>query len=87
MAEPRDIHKISKLSSDSAYELVEVFQAWSKISKMAILVFSLGPESLSRLHDALVCLGKFSDSVSFDASHDKVCRSFVWRYQTDKVHS
>lgn len=39
---------------------------------MAILTFSLGPEALGKLHDALVCLGKFSDAVSFDASHDKV---------------
>ena len=44
---------------------------------MAILTFSLGPEALGKLHDALVCLGKFSDSVSFDASHDKVCNGFV----------
>jgi cell cycle checkpoint control protein RAD9A len=40
---------------------------------MAIFSFSLGPDSISKLHDALVCLGKFSDSVSFDASHDQVC--------------
>jgi cell cycle checkpoint control protein RAD9A len=39
---------------------------------MAILNFTLSPEALSKLHDALVCLGKFSEAVSIEASHDKV---------------
>lgn len=39
---------------------------------MAILIFTLSPEGISKLHDALVCLGKFSESVSIEASHDKV---------------
>ena len=39
---------------------------------MAILNFSLNPESLSKLHDALVCLGKFSEAVCIEAVHDKV---------------
>jgi cell cycle checkpoint control protein RAD9A len=39
---------------------------------MAILTFSLTPEALSKLHDALVCLGKFNETVSIEASHSKV---------------
>lgn len=39
---------------------------------MAILNFTLSPEALSKLHDALVCLGKFSEAVSIEASHDKL---------------
>ncbi|KAH6684107.1 DNA repair protein-like protein rad9 [Halenospora varia] len=39
---------------------------------MAILNFTLNPEALSKLHDALVCLGKFSEAVSIEASHDKL---------------
>ncbi|TVY35838.1 DNA repair protein rad9 [Lachnellula subtilissima] len=39
---------------------------------MAILNFTLGPESFSKLHDALVCLGKFSEAISIEASHDKL---------------
>jgi cell cycle checkpoint control protein RAD9A len=39
---------------------------------MAILNFTLSPEALSKLHDALVCLGKFSEAVSIEAVHDKV---------------
>ncbi|KAH8683364.1 Rad9-domain-containing protein [Tricladium varicosporioides] len=39
---------------------------------MAILTFTLNPEALSKLHDALVCLGKFSEAVSIEASHDKL---------------
>lgn len=40
---------------------------------MAILNFTLSPDALSKLHDALVCLGKFSEAVSMEAVHDKVC--------------
>ena len=43
---------------------------------MAILNFALSPEALSKFHDALVCLGKFSEAVSIEASHDKVCETF-----------
>lgn len=39
---------------------------------MAILSFTLTPESLGKLHDALVCLGKFSEAVCIEALHDKV---------------
>jgi hypothetical protein len=42
---------------------------------MAILNFTLSPEALGKLHDALVCLGKFSEAVSLEASHDKVSGS------------
>ncbi|PQE11921.1 hypothetical protein CJF31_00000033 [Rutstroemia sp. NJR-2017a BVV2] len=39
---------------------------------MAILTFSLTPEALSKFHDALVCLGKFNETVSIEASHSKL---------------
>ncbi|RDL35149.1 Rad9-domain-containing protein [Venustampulla echinocandica] len=39
---------------------------------MAILTFTLSPEGIGKLHDALACLGKFSESVSIEASHDKL---------------
>ncbi|KAL3425603.1 hypothetical protein PVAG01_02394 [Phlyctema vagabunda] len=39
---------------------------------MAILNFTLNPESLGKLHDALVCLGKFSESVSIEAFPEKL---------------
>lgn len=39
---------------------------------MAVLNFTLTPEALGKLHDALVCLGKFSEAVSIEAKHDKV---------------
>jgi hypothetical protein len=45
------------------------------LSIMAILNFTLSPEALGKLHDALVCLGKFSEAVSLEASHDKVSGS------------
>ncbi|KAL2830733.1 Rad9-domain-containing protein [Aspergillus pseudoustus] len=37
---------------------------------MAALSFSLLPGSLLRMHDALVCLAKFSDTVSIEAEED-----------------
>ena len=39
---------------------------------MVILNFTLSPEALGKLHDALVCLGKFSEAVSIEAAHDQV---------------
>lgn len=39
---------------------------------MLILSFTLSPESLGKLHDALVCLGKFSEAVCIEAANDKV---------------
>ena len=39
---------------------------------MALLNFTLTPESLGKLHDALACLGKFSEAVCIEAVHDKV---------------
>ncbi|PYH47530.1 putative DNA repair protein rad9 [Aspergillus saccharolyticus JOP 1030-1] len=37
---------------------------------MASLSFSLSPEAIYQLHDALMCLGRFGDSVSFEAQFD-----------------
>ncbi|KUJ11758.1 Rad9-domain-containing protein [Mollisia scopiformis] len=39
---------------------------------MAILTFTLSPEAIGKLYDSLVCLGKFSEAVSIEASHDKL---------------
>lgn len=39
---------------------------------MAILTFTLSPDGVVRIHDALVCLGRFSETVSIEATHDKV---------------
>lgn len=40
--------------------------------EMVALNFTLQPEALAALHDALVCLGKFSESVSIEARRDRV---------------
>lgn len=39
---------------------------------MQTLKFILQPENVSRVHDALICLSKFSESVSLEARRDKV---------------
>jgi len=37
------------------------------------LSFTLSPEGIVRLHDIVLCLGKFSESVSIEARRDRVC--------------
>lgn len=39
---------------------------------MQTLSFTLQPENVSRIHDAVICLAKFSDSVSIEARRDRV---------------
>ncbi|KAI9646766.1 hypothetical protein NHQ30_004765 [Ciborinia camelliae] len=39
---------------------------------MAILTFTLTPDALGKFHDALVCLGKFSETVSIEATHSRL---------------
>ncbi|PVI07398.1 hypothetical protein DM02DRAFT_608944 [Periconia macrospinosa] len=38
---------------------------------MVVLNFTLTPEAASKVHDLLICLGKFSDTVAIEARHDK----------------
>ncbi|KAH8732369.1 hypothetical protein GQ44DRAFT_602539 [Phaeosphaeriaceae sp. PMI808] len=40
---------------------------------MVILNFTLTPEAASKVHDLLVCLGKFSDTVAIEARREKAC--------------
>ncbi len=53
------------------------FTSFACRSDMAILSLTLMPDAVVRLHDALVCLGKFGESVSIDARRDKV-QSSIW---------
>lgn len=39
---------------------------------MTTLTLSLAPPALVRLHDALICLSKFSDTVAIEAEQDLV---------------
>jgi cell cycle checkpoint control protein RAD9A len=39
---------------------------------MTTLSLSLAPPALLRLHDVLICLSKFSDTVAIEAEHDLV---------------
>jgi cell cycle checkpoint control protein RAD9A len=39
---------------------------------MAILTFSLSAEAVSRFHDLLICLSKFSETVSLEATKAQV---------------
>lgn len=41
-------------------------------TNMTHLSFSLSPAALVRLHDALICLAKFNESVSIEAEYDLV---------------
>jgi hypothetical protein len=39
---------------------------------MAVISFNLSPEAVGRFYDSLVCLGKFSESVTIEAMKDRV---------------
>jgi hypothetical protein len=39
---------------------------------MVVLNFILTPEAASKVHDVLVCLGKFSDTVAIEARRERV---------------
>jgi hypothetical protein len=39
---------------------------------MVVLNFALMPEAASKVHDLLVCLGKFSETVAIEARREKV---------------
>jgi hypothetical protein len=39
---------------------------------MVVLNFTLTPEAASKIHDLLVCLGKFSETVAIEARREKV---------------
>lgn len=39
---------------------------------MHTLGFTLSPEAVIRIHDAIVCLAKFSEIVSLEAREEKV---------------
>lgn len=39
---------------------------------MAVLTFTLSPEAVGKMHDAFICLGKFNESVSLEATKDHV---------------
>ena len=42
---------------------------------MVVLNFTLTPEAASKIHDLLVCLGKFSDTVAIEARPQRVSAS------------
>jgi len=39
---------------------------------MVVLNFTLTPEAASKVHDLLICLGKFNDTVAIEARREKV---------------
>jgi cell cycle checkpoint control protein RAD9A len=39
---------------------------------MVVLNFTLTPEAAAKVHDILVCLGKFSDTVAIEAKRQRV---------------
>ena len=44
--------------------------------KMVVLKFILTPEAAAKIHDLLICLGKFSETVAIEARRERVgCRS------------
>lgn len=44
----------------------------SKLGMMPVLSFTLSPEGVVRIHDAILCLAKFSETVSLEAHRNNV---------------
>ncbi|CBX99874.1 predicted protein [Plenodomus lingam JN3] len=43
---------------------------------MAILNFTLTPEAAAKVHDLLVCLGRFDDTVLLEARREKLVSAY-----------
>lgn len=43
-----------------------------RMRDMVVLNFTLTPEAASKVHDLLVCLGKFSETVAIEARRERV---------------
>jgi hypothetical protein len=55
---------------------------------MTVLNFMLSPEAVGKVNSALVCLGRFSESVSIESTKDYVrLRSSKWSWLTKIVLS
>lgn len=39
---------------------------------MVVLNFTLTPEAAAKIHDLLICFGKFSDTVAIEARRERV---------------
>jgi cell cycle checkpoint control protein RAD9A len=48
---------------------------------MTTISLSLAPPAIVRLHDVLICLAKFSDTVAIEAEHDLVSISFGMEFE------
>lgn len=46
---------------------------------MVVLNFTLTPEAASKVHDLLVCLGKFDETVLLEARREKVGHPSLFR--------
>ena len=53
-------------------EYAKISPRSSKVEKMVELEFTLSPEGCARVHDALLCMNKFSDTVAVEARADRV---------------
>jgi hypothetical protein len=56
---------------------------------MVVLNFTLTPEAASKIHDLLICLGKFSDTVAIEARRERVGSHHcpLWHQSSHLCHS
>lgn len=65
-------------STQETPDLIDFLQEKTdKKENMARMSFSLLPSALIRLHDTLICLAKFNESVALEAEYDLVSLSSV----------
>lgn len=65
-----DAQQASRLFDESAQILTR--KCSTQRAKMVVLNFTLAPEAAAKIHDLLICLGKFSDTVAIEARQDRV---------------
>lgn len=68
---------ISAAGSCSCTHWISIFRPDSPNAAMTSLTLSLGPPALVKLHDALICLAKFSDTVAIEAEPNIVSYSVL----------
>ena len=65
-------------STQETPDLIDFLQEKTdKKENMARMSFSLLPNALIRLHDTLICLAKFNESVALEAEYDLARLSLV----------
>ena len=77
-ARRREAKRVSQEFKNPTLAFVDITN-WPRLMSMHALSFSLTLDGVIRIHDAVLCLAKFSEVVSLEARKDRV-RSNLFTY-------